>query len=140
MLCMVEGFFLSVTQARRLRRQLSPPELRLWSVLRTRPAGFKFRVQHPFGPFVFDFYCVKALLAVEIDGFAHSCGNNPARDAARDRWAASKSIATLRIDPADVRDELEAVVNLIVSRCLERTPPPPSAVPLPGNCRGGDLA
>ena len=129
---------MSVTQARRLRRQLSPPEVRLWSVLRTRPGGFKFRLQHPCGPYVFDFYCVKALLAVEIDGFAHGCANNPARDAARDQWAAGKSIATLRIDPLDVSNDLESVVSLIVHRCLERTPPPPSAVPLPANSRGGD--
>jgi very-short-patch-repair endonuclease len=116
---------------------MSPPEVKLWSLLRHRPDGFKFRRQRPNDPFIFDFYCHEALLAIEIDGFAHDCGDNPRRDQARDRWAAARSIATLRIDAAEVRDNLEGVLVHILARCAERTPPPPAAVPLPSNSRGG---
>nr|WP_235518747.1 DUF559 domain-containing protein [Sphingomonas sp. Leaf208] len=35
---------------------MSPPELALWIALRERPGGFKFRRQHPAGPYVADFY------------------------------------------------------------------------------------
>jgi very-short-patch-repair endonuclease len=55
--------------ARRLRRNLSPPEVRLWIRLRERKSGTPvFRRQHPIGPYVLDFFCAKARLAVEIDG------------------------------------------------------------------------
>ena len=81
---------------------MSPPETRLWSVLRTRPSGLKFRRQHPVGPFILDFFCREALLAIEVDGFAHQLGDNPQRDEARDQWLAKQGIATLRIDALDV--------------------------------------
>jgi hypothetical protein len=44
----------TIARARRLRRAMTPPELRLWTALRMRPDGFKFRRQHPFGPYVLD--------------------------------------------------------------------------------------
>jgi very-short-patch-repair endonuclease len=46
---------MSVNRARDLRKRMSPTEIRLWRELRLRPEGLKFRKQHPFGPFVFDF-------------------------------------------------------------------------------------
>jgi very-short-patch-repair endonuclease len=103
---------------------MSPPEAKLWNVLRNRPDGFKFRRQRPRDPFIFDFYCREALLAIEIDGFAHSCGDIPKRDEALDRWAAAKSIATLRIDASEVRDNLECVLTYILEHCRKKTPPP----------------
>ncbi|RYB05373.1 DUF559 domain-containing protein [Lichenibacterium ramalinae] len=75
---------LTVARARRLRRAMTPPELRLWSALRRRPEGRKFRRQHPLGPYVLDFYCDEARLGVEVDGLAHDLGSAPARDRMRD--------------------------------------------------------
>ena len=115
---------MTVYQARQLRKRLSPSEIRLWRVLRLRPGGLQFRKQHPFGPFVFDFYCKSAAVAIEVDGLAHDFGDNPARDARRDQWARKEGIETIRVAAGDVRTNLEGVVTHIVSRCLERTPPP----------------
>ena len=67
----------TVAKARALRRVMSPPEARLWQVLRTRPEGLKFRRQHPVGPFVLDFYCADARLGIEVDGEVHGMGDNP---------------------------------------------------------------
>jgi very-short-patch-repair endonuclease len=128
---------MSVTQARKLRRTMSPPEAILWNMLRKRPGGLEFRRQHPAGPLVLDFYCHQALLAIEIDGLSHQLGRNPQRDEARDGWLATQGIATLRIDASEVRNNLEGVLTYILDRCSQRTPPPPSAVPLPSNSRGG---
>jgi very-short-patch-repair endonuclease len=128
---------MSVFQARKLRRAMTPPEKILWRLFRERPKGFKFRRQHPLGPYVLDFYCHHALLAIEIDGFGHQLGDHPQRDEARDRWMARQGIATLRIDAIDIRTNLEGVLAQILDICAQRTPPPPSAVPLPSNSRGG---
>ena len=75
-----------VSKARILRRSPTLPEGLLWQRLRLRPQGLKFRRQHPFGPFVVDFYCPAVKLVVEVDGDSHDLGARPALDAARDRW------------------------------------------------------
>ena len=106
----------SIRRARRLRRELSPPEARLWIALRGRNLeGLKFRRQHPIGPYVLDFYCDSAKLAVEIDGYAHATADRPSRDERRDAWLSSRGILTLRIDARDVRDEFDGVVGLILA-------------------------
>ena len=121
---MVEGFSLSVHHARQLRRCMSPSEIRLWRVLRLRPSGLQFRRQHPLGPFVLDFFCKAAGLAIEVDGLAHEFGDNPVRDARRDVWLRSQGIETMRIAADDVRRNLDGVIVHIVNRCLDRAPPP----------------
>jgi len=52
----------SVARAKRLRREMSLPEVLLWTALRERPAGFKFRKQHAAGVYSLDFFCVAAAL------------------------------------------------------------------------------
>jgi very-short-patch-repair endonuclease len=71
-------------QARLLRQAMSLSEVLLWCALRLRPGSLKFRRQHPSGPYVCDFYCGDARLAVVVDGEAHEWGNRPCRDEARD--------------------------------------------------------
>ena len=112
----------TVDKARKLRREMSLPEGLLWRELRARPGGLKFRRQHPSGPYVLDFFCNDARLAIEIDGEAHSMGNRPARDAARDAWFAKAGIMTLRIPAREVLADLGAIVQGIVAACAERLP------------------
>jgi len=101
---------------------MTPPERRLWNVLKTRPGGFKFRRQHNLNPYVLDFFCHTAALAVEVDGLAHELGSNPARDLRRDQWVSNKGIKTLRFRALDVRDNLEGVLAMIVEECRSRAP------------------
>jgi very-short-patch-repair endonuclease len=117
---------------------MSPTEIRLWRVLQTRPQGLLFRKQHPFGPFVFDFWCKSAAVAVEVDGLAHDFERTAEADLKRDQWAQDQGVETIRIAAVDVRTNLEGAVMYIVNRCLERTPPPhPVRSPSPRN-RGED--
>ena len=92
---------------------MTPPELRLWSALRRRPEGLKFRRQHPFGPYVLDFFCDASKLAVEIDGEAHGRGDGPARDARRDAFLRRQGLSVLRVTAEEVRINLEGVVAQI---------------------------
>ncbi len=101
---------------------MTPPELRLWNALKLRPEGFKFRRQHDLDPYVLDFFCREAGLAIEIDGFSHQLGDNPQRDQRRDAWYSEQGIHTLRIAAIYVRDNLEGVVAYIVEHCRQRTP------------------
>ena len=113
---------MSKDRARDLRRKMTPPERRLWNVLKTRPEGFKFRRQHDLDPYVLDFFCYEAGLEIEVDGFAHDLGTNPQRDMRRDKWLADQGIKTLRFRALDVRDNLEGIITMIVEECRSRTP------------------
>jgi very-short-patch-repair endonuclease len=113
---------LSKDRARQLRKKMTPPERRLWKALKARPQGFKFRRQHEFDPYVLDFFCYEAGVAVEVDGLAHDLGSNPQRDMRRDQSLADEGIKTLRFRSLDVRDNLEGVVMMIVEECRARSP------------------
>ncbi|WP_297515544.1 endonuclease domain-containing protein [uncultured Caulobacter sp.] len=125
----------TVTLARSLRRQMSPPEARLWNALRRGGLeGLKFRRQHPFGRCVLDFYCPALRLAVEVDGACHTLDREPERDAARDRWLNIQGVRTLRIPAHEVMDSVDSALGAIRTFIAEarRAPPPPaSPVPLP---------
>jgi len=100
---------------------MTPPERRLWNVLKDRPDGFKFRRQHPIGPYILDFFCFESALAIEVDGLAHALGTNPQRDIRRDAWLAEQGIRTLRFRATDVRDNLDGILISIVEECGRRS-------------------
>ena len=105
-------------RARQLRREMTLPEILLWQALRQRPAGLRFRKQHPAGRYVLDFFCPSRCLAVEVDGEVHNRGSQPAHDAERDRWLRAQGVRVLRIPATDVLNELDAVVRQIVAAAL----------------------
>jgi len=98
--------------ARKLRQDASPPERILWSHLRGgRLDGVKFRRQYPVGPYVCDFYCSAAKLAIEIDGRVHE--TRAAQDQSRDRHLESQGIRVVRVGASWISKDLDAVLELI---------------------------
>lgn len=131
---MLSGPGVTVNKARALRQDMSLPEVLLWQELRRRPAGLKFRRQHPIGPYVVDFACMAARLAIEVDGEAHDRDDRPRRDEIRVDWLAQQGVFVLRIMAADILKDLDTVVRMIVNRCASAQPlhqpaagPPPRA-------------
>ena len=110
----------SVKMARKLRSEMSLPETLLWTELRKRPGGFKFRRQHAAGEYVLDFYCAKAKLAVEVDGMAHDNKDAAIRDANRSVFLRSRGIATTRIPANLILANTEPVVTRLTQICRER--------------------
>ena len=104
----------TVVKARKLRREMTPPEAMLWRILRDRPEGLKFRRQHPVGPYVADFYCPSRKLIIEVDGIAHAMGDTPQRDARRDEWLRQHGYRVVRIPAVEVLGDAEAVLNHIL--------------------------
>ena len=117
---MIRGQKETVKLARKLRAEMTPPEIALWQALRTRPGGYKFRRQHPAGIYVLDFFCSKARLAIEVDGRAHDSPSVIGKDAARSRFLRGNGIATTRIPAKLVLEDLDAVVRRLVQICDER--------------------
>ncbi|MFZ0526090.1 MAG: endonuclease domain-containing protein [Xanthobacteraceae bacterium] len=107
----------TIGNAQRLRRRLSVPEAQLWRRLRTRAPGKPtFRRQHPVGPYILDFYCAQARLAIEIDGISHDMSDKPQRDMQRDAWLRRHGITIVRIPvselPRDIDEAADAIVRL----------------------------
>ena len=106
--------------ARRLRQEMTLPEVMLWQRLRGGQAGAKFRRQHSIGNFIVDFYCRDAALVIEIDGIAHDMGDRPERDVERDRVLAGEGYKVLRIAASEVLRDVDAVAESIRLTVLER--------------------
>ena len=112
-----------VKRARKLRREMSLPEVRLWQVLRKRPGGLKFRRQFPRDGMTTDFACLSHRLIVEVDGEGHSCGDQPRRDLARDALLSREGFSVIRIAARDVLGNIDGVLKYIVATCAEIIPP-----------------
>src|SRR5262245_40302392 len=89
--------------ARNLRQQPVPAERIMWWQLRGRRfAGFKFRRQHPIGPYIVDFYCATCALGVELDGETH-LGREHA-DQGRQEYLEAEGLKVLRFWNNEVYD------------------------------------
>ena len=109
--------------------------LRLWAHLANRRLqGLKFRRQHPEPPFVLDFYCHEARLAVEVDGGHHGEPEGRQHDRARDRTLASRGILVLRFWANETLQETEAVLEAIRRTAMQRMQ---SGIPSPSGRGSG---
>jgi len=102
------------SNARALRREMTDAESKLWYHLRAHGlAGFKFRRQHPFGPYVLDFYCPIARLVIELDGGQHFEPETLVRDAERTRYLEESGLRVLRFTNFEALSETDATLNAI---------------------------
>ena len=99
---------------RHLRREATPAEVALWNVLRRHQLrGLRFRRQHGVGPYVVDFFCAAARLAVELDGAIHESPQAKAYDAERTEHLARLGIRVVRFSNDAVRHDLDGVLRAI---------------------------
>ncbi|XES83618.1 endonuclease domain-containing protein [Franconibacter pulveris] len=118
------------THARQLRRQLTDQERLLWRLLRDRRfAAHKFRRQHPVGPFILDFACCQAKLAVELDGGQHA--EHRAYDARRTAWLQAHGWTVLRFWNNGRLNNQEGVLLTLLAE-LEHLLPSPRPSPWKG--------
>jgi very-short-patch-repair endonuclease len=105
--------------ARRLRRDSTDVEMRLWQKLRNRQLGVDFRRQHPAGSFVLDFYCSGVRLAIELDGGQHANADHEAKDKQRDRWLNDRGVTMLRFWNSDITQNLKGVLEVVALKIGE---------------------
>jgi very-short-patch-repair endonuclease len=100
--------------ARRLRRDQTPAERKLWyEFLAALPC--KFTRQKPLGAYVADFYCAQQLLVIELDGDSHFTDDAAARDTLRSAALAARGIRVIRFTNADVLERFEGVCSEILA-------------------------
>jgi len=116
----VQASTTSTERSRVLRDNATPPERVLWSRLRRKQlGGFRFRRQHPLGPYIADIYCDQSNLVIEIDGSTHQ-GEQRLHDNRRDAWMAERGLVVLRFTTSEITKELDAVLRTILRCCRDR--------------------
>ena len=110
--------------ARRLRRNMTPPEQKLWEALKGKKlGGLKFRAQHPVGPCILDFYCPACKLVVELDGGVHD--EQAAYDESRTQQLENYGHCIIRFRNEEVLEDLPSVLERILEAARESPPDPP---------------
>ncbi len=92
---------------------MTDAERLLWYHLRNRYfGGFKFRRQHPVGPFIVDFICPVKKLIIEVDGSQHF--ENVEADNLRSQFLQEQGYQILRFWNNEVLQETEAVLTRVL--------------------------
>ena len=95
-------------------------ERRIWSHLRGRQVdGWKFRRQHPIGPYFVDFYCPAAKLVIEFNGLSHDDDQQWAYDERRQAWLEAQGYRVLNLNYETEGEQLDDLVAAICGH-LER--------------------
>jgi len=101
-------------RAKALRKNMTPTERILWTVLRhLKPKGLHFRRQSPFGRYILDFVCHSAKLVVEVDGAQHALPEAIRHDEKRTAFLESQGYFVLRFWNEDVISNRDGVSDTI---------------------------
>ena len=110
-------------RARRLRREKTDAERKLWRELRElNRQGFHFRQQAPVGPYIADFADHTAKLVIEVDGGQHGEPEGLKSDAARTHWLQANGYRVMRFWNSDVLGNPLAVMDAIIRDLGLHTP------------------
>lgn len=108
-----------IARARRLRKQMTLAEARLWTRLgELRSEGLHFRRQSPRRGYILDFVCLDRLVIVEVDGSSHLDEDRARKDRVRDAVLAREGFVTLRFTNAKVLEDVDGIVDEVRLRCL----------------------
>ena len=100
-------------RAKRLRREMTPLEAKLWDALRAkRFNGAKFRKQNVIGRYIVDFACrIPRMIVIEVDGDSHA--SQADYDQIRTRFLERRGYQVLRFTNRDVGSNFEGVLLTI---------------------------
>ena len=115
-----------------LRSNMPSAEIILWSKLKGKGLGCKFRRQYSVESFVVDFCCPELRLAIEVDGDSHYSETAKSHDEDRQRIIESYGFTFLRFTNIEIANNIDGVLANI-AQCIEgsTSPTPP--------CQGGDI-
>lgn len=121
----------TITNARRLRKNMTDAERHLWRHLRQEQIeGCKFRRQTPIGPYIADFVCLPKMLIVEVDGGQHA--ENQEADARRTEHLNGLGYTVIRFWNNEVLQQTAAVLETIRRELLAVHSPPSQPSPVGG--------
>ena len=103
------------SNSQKLRRELTKQETKLWyGFLRKLPVTVNR--QKVLGPYIIDFYCHQARLAIEIDGGQHFEDSGLASDLEREHYLNNLKIEVIRFTNFEVDNQFSQVCIAVVER------------------------
>src|SRR6476660_4275156 len=106
--------------ARYLRRTMSPAQSRLWDRLRARKLeGWKFRRQHPIGPYFVPLYCPAVRLVIEIDEMSVELDPERTDRESRATWLEARGYRVMHVTAEEVDRGLDGVIDAICEEVLD---------------------
>jgi len=100
------------TRAIELRKDLTPAERKLWSVIHNDQLGVNFRRQHAIGNYIPDFVCIEKKLIIELDGSQHL--EQEEYDEERTKYLNSLGYKVIRFWNNDVMKNMDGVILAII--------------------------
>jgi very-short-patch-repair endonuclease len=114
-----------VPTARKLRRDVTDAERKLWRGLRALPMeDSHFRRQAPIGPYYAGFACHVKRLVIELDGGQRAGEAHASRDAMRDAHMKANGYRVLRFWNNEVMQNIDGVLQVIAEAVSAPTPTP----------------
>ena len=113
---------------------MTDAERLLWEQIRMKQLGVWFNRQKLVGGYIVDFYCRSAKLVIEVDGGQHYTDEGKEYDRLRDEYLVSSGLTVLRFTNSEVIENIEGVVESIISKI----PLDEAKIPLNPPLQGGD--
>ena len=134
-----EKFDRRVPRARKLRRDMTDAERKLWWHLRHLPIEHShFRRQATIGRFFADFACHEKRLVIEVDGSQHNEPDHVMSDTKQSAYLQSQGYRILRFWNNDVFKNIDGVMEAILTAINQHeASPPPLLPPHRAKMRGG---
>jgi very-short-patch-repair endonuclease len=106
----------AIARARKLRRNMTEGERKLWSELKEfcRLYGLHVRKQAPIGPYIADFVIHSKGLVIEVDGEHHFLPEQMNHDSKRDEWLATQGYRVLRFTTGELSESLDGCVEEVL--------------------------
>jgi very-short-patch-repair endonuclease len=99
----------TLARARRLRRDMTEAEKKLWYRIRgDQLEGHQFRKQVPLDPYILDFACLRKRLALEVDGSQHA--EISAAERERNRFLHAEGFVVVRYWNTEVLQNIDGVL------------------------------
>ncbi|MBN2619518.1 endonuclease domain-containing protein [candidate division WOR-3 bacterium] len=113
------------SRARRLRKNMTDAERKLWYRIKRKQLGVRFRRQQPIGRYIVDFVCFERKVIIEVDGGQHDqCLGDTKRDACFGR----QGYHVLRFWNNEVLRNIDGVIEAI----RQEISPSPLSPPIKG--------
>jgi len=106
--------------ARDLRNNATHAETILWSYLKTKPLGFKFRRQHPYSIYILDFYCHSLKLVIEVDGSIHDLDKVKENNKHREEPIQKDGLTIIKFENIQAEQSLQQVIKHVEDFIIKR--------------------
>ena len=98
---------------------MTSAEAMLWSIIKSKQLGVKFRRQHSIGNYIVDFYSSEIQLVIEMDGGVHQDIIHQSNDEVRDNYLKDLGIKIIRFNNDEIYEDEERVKEELIGKIKE---------------------